>query len=83
MSENGAPHRTAFTRRRFLQTTGRVGLGGLIASRIVTGYAAETIVLSLCKWGALPGDLSQKTSAHPADYAPAAARDPFAVFNDA
>src|SRR6266568_3752955 len=45
MSEKGAPHRSALTRRRFLQMTGRVGLGGLVASRVVTGHAAETIVL--------------------------------------
>src|SRR6266404_8577961 len=45
MSERGTSHCTALTRRRFLQMTGRVGLGGLAGWRLLTGFAAEKIEL--------------------------------------
>src|SRR5258706_6901880 len=82
MSENGAPHRTAFTRRRFLQTTGRVGLGGLIASRIVTGYAAETIVLPFANGARSLVTFPQKRPLILLTTRPPQLETPFAVFND-
>src|SRR6266850_1955653 len=45
MSERGTSHCTALTRRRFLQMTGRVGLGGLAGWRLLPGFAAEKIEL--------------------------------------
>src|SRR5207249_154426 len=82
MSENGASHRTTLTRRRFLQMSGRVGLGGLVASRFVTGYAAEKIVLPFANGARSVVTFPQKRPLILLTTRPPQLETPFSVFNE-
>src|SRR5213596_2319579 len=82
MSETGAPHRVAVTRRQFLQMTGRVGLGGLVAARVLTGYAAEKMVLPFANGARSLVTFPQKRQLILLTARPPQLETPFSVFNE-
>ncbi len=81
MTKKGAPHLAALTRRRFLQTTGWVGLSGLVATRIVTAKAAETIVLPFANGTRSLVTFPQKRPLILLTTRPPQLETPFSVFN--
>src|SRR5207302_6276826 len=79
---DGSPHRAALTRRRFLLMTGRVGLGGLVAARVLTGYAAEKIVLPFANGARSLVTFPQKRPLILLTTRPPQLETPFSVFGE-
>ena len=65
-----------------MQATGWVGLGGLVASRVVTGYAAETIVLPFANGARSLVTFPQKRPLILLTTRPPQLETPFSVFNE-
>src|SRR2546421_11828353 len=82
MPDESAEKRDRLTRRRFLQTTGLIGLGGGAAGRAAAGIAAETVTLPFVNGERPLVKFPQKRSLILITTRPPQLETPFSVFNE-